>query len=62
MREITVRECARFAPVHIRKLARTPPLNQVCILWVEVAEEIVLIDKGGAEHCPSLRRKPQQLQ
>ena len=31
-------------------------------LWVEVAEGIIQIEKAGAEHCPSLRRKPQQLE
>ena len=29
--------------------------------WVEVAEGIVGIEEGGAEHCPSPRRQPQHL-
>jgi len=30
-------------------------------LWVQVAVGIILIEEGGAEHCPSPRRQPQQL-
>ena len=30
--------------------------------WVEVAEGIAGIEEGGAKHCPSPRRQPQQLE
>ena len=30
-------------------------------MWAEVAEGIVLIEEGGAEHCPLPRRQLQEL-
>ena len=59
MREIIVRERALRTCAHSQARTHTPAQPG---LWVEVAEGIVLIEKGGAEHCPSPRREPQQLE
>ena len=58
MRKITVRRRALRTCAHSQ--ARTHTLAQPG-LWVEVAEGIVRIEEGGAEHCASPRRKLQQL-
>ena len=58
-REITVRVQALRTCAHSQARMHTPAQPG---LWVEVAEGIVLIGEGGAEHCNSPRRKPQQLE
>ena len=51
MRKITVRVLALRTCAHSQARMHTPAQPG---LWVEVAEEIVLIDEGGAEHCHSI--------
>ena len=49
-----LRTCAHLGP-RMHMPAQTD-------IWVEVAEGIVVIERGGAKHCPSPRRQPQQLE
>ena len=57
MREIIVRRHALRTRAHSGARMHIPAQPR---LGMHVAEGIVGIDEGGAEHCPSPRRQPQQ--